>query len=647
MLCRPPVLPEHAMCGIAGIVHRDASYQWDPAVVEAMRDVLWHRGPDDAGTYLGRGAALCSRRLAILDLSERGHMPMASPDSRYWIVYNGEVYNYRELRKPLEALGETFASNTDTEVLLRLFIREGPSMLHRLNGMFAIAIWDSLERRLFLARDRLGIKPLYLAAGKETLHFASEEKSLFIAGVDPELDPDCLEELVLFRYVAGGRTPFRAVQRLLPGHYLVWQDGRTQQLRWWNLGQQAAQHRESGEERGASWFAGAFDSSVNLRRISDVPVGVLLSGGLDSSSVAASLAMQAGDGVASFTVRFGEAGYDEGDLARAVATQYQLEVFETEVPPQELPNRLRKACWFNDEPLAHAGDVHLNAIATIAKSHVTVLLSGEGADEFMGGYVRYQPLLRPRTLAALRPVLPRLRGLLGVKGRVAKLARYLGTGSWPELVMYNACEVYPQELEILGSPGQRNHIYRAQVLDEAKQFHPADPARQAMYLDQHTFLCSLLDRNDRMTMGASIECRVPFLDYRLVETLAELPTHALWAAGRGKAILRQALGSRLPEQVLRGRKWGFAVPWSQYLRQVEGLKGALLEVPLTLHHAGVPWGKEQMRRLVDGFLAGDDRNDALVRQLFQLGFWHESYFRELSHRRQQVFSRTSAPALVS
>lgn len=598
-----------------------------------MRDVLAHRGPDDAGTYLGRGAALCSRRLAILDLSPRGHMPMASPEARYWIVYNGEVYNYRELRKDLEAAGEVFASNTDTEVLLRLFLREGPAMLPRLNGMFAFAIWDSVERRLFLARDRFGIKPLYLTVGRDTLHFASEEKALFVAGVDPALDEDCWEELLLFRYVAGERTPFRSVQRLLPGHYLYWQEGGIQQHRWWHLGEAAVRARQCNGSGDPAWFAEAFDDSVNLRRISDVPVGVLLSGGVDSGSVAASLARQAGEGVASFTVRFDEPRYDEGQLARAVSTRYQLRCLETRLTPDALPERLRRACWFNDEPLAHAGDVHLHALATMAKPHVTVLLSGEGADEFLGGYVRYRPLARPRALAAIHPVLPRLRGWFPSGSRMEKLARYLGSSGVNDLATFNACEVFPHEMEQLGPPVRREFPYRTQALQEARQFHPAEPARQAMYVDQHTYLCSLLDRNDRMTMGASIECRVPFLDYRLVQTVAGLPSSAFWRGSHSKHLLRHALGSRLPEPVLQGRKWGFAVPWSHYLRTVGGLRDALREVPSTLSHAGAPWAKPRLENLVGEFLAGDNRQEAMVRQLFQVAFWHESYFGELRHRR--------------
>src|SRR6267378_4492466 len=227
------------MCGICGVFSGDATYPVTEKVLVSMRDLMARRGPDDAGHYLRSGAALGSRRLSILDLSDRGHMPMSTEDGRYCITYNGEVYNFRELRQVLESRGYTFRSNSDTEVVLKLYVEYGPEMLNRLNGMFAIAIWDEQERTLFLARDRLGIKPLYYAEQDGRFYFASEAKALFAAGVNQEFDSETWEELLYFRYVAGERTPYVGVRRLLPGHYLVWNDGRTRTKRWWNLGERA------------------------------------------------------------------------------------------------------------------------------------------------------------------------------------------------------------------------------------------------------------------------------------------------------------------------------------------------------------------------------------------------------------------------
>ncbi|MCA1585234.1 MAG: asparagine synthase (glutamine-hydrolyzing) [Acidobacteria bacterium] len=552
------------MCGICGIVSRDRNESVDHEVLLAMRDAITHRGPDDAGHFFGPGIALGSRRLSILDLSPRGHMPMATADERFWITYNGEVYNYRALRATLEGRGHRFRSDTDTEVVLELYADRGPAMLSDLNGMFALAIWDRQERTLFVARDRLGIKPCYYASSGARFYFASEEKALFAAGIPAEFDRSTWEELLCFRYVAGEQTPYVGIKRLLPGHYLIWKDGRVQTHRWWHLGERAQAVQLPQDH--LAWYRDTFDDSVNLRRISDVPVGVLLSGGLDSSSVAASLASQAGSGVASFTVRFSEPGYDEGPIAQDVATKWRLDAHELTVTPRDLLNRLHRASWLNDEPLVHGNEVHLWAISEYAKPHVTVLLSGEGGDETLSGYIRYQPLKYPRLLRSARASLLPLAAMLPLKGRARKLKRFLSMESLDSFVLFNACEVLPADLSLLGFKAAASFPFRERVLDEAQVFYPGDPHRQAMYSDQHTFLCSILDRNDRMTMGVSIECRVPFLDYRLVEGVAALPSKAIRAGFHTKPILRRSLGNRLPESVLRQKKIGFGVPWRQYLR---------------------------------------------------------------------------------
>ena len=605
------------MCGICGIVGpRDYPVHED--VLVAMRDAMVHRGPDDAGLYLGAGVGLASRRLAILDLSDRGRMPMSTPDGRYVIVYNGEVYNFLELRAGLEAKGITFRSSTDTEVLLYLYQEEGPAMLHRLNGMFALAIWDARERTLFLARDRLGIKPLVYAVQGGVLYFASEEKALFAAGVTPEFDTSTWEELLLFRYVAGERTPYRGVKRLLPGHTGFWRDGTLTTRRFWHLGEAARQsHVPSPAD---AWFRDLFDSAVDLRRISDVPLGVLLSGGLDSGSVAASLARQVGASLDCFNVRFTQRGYDEGARAKSIADRWKLLYHDLFVPETSLWDRLQQAAWFNDAPPAHGSDLFLHAVSEFAKPRVTVLLSGEGADELLGGYVRYRPLSMPTAMACLRPSLSAAAAAFHLNGRVGKLARFLGLGDMESFVLFNPCEVLPAELRRFGMELEGGWEFRRQILAEAESLYPGEYVRQAMYLDQHTFLCSLLDRNDRMTMGASIECRVPFLDYRLVEGLASLPSGII---GDGnKRLLRQAIGNRLPVEVLRGRKWGFAVPWSTYLRSVPELKEFVRELPDVEPIRSGPLEPRSIRRAVDAFMAGSDRNAALIQELVMISVWH-------------------------
>jgi asparagine synthase (glutamine-hydrolysing) len=618
------------MCAICGILYNDPTCPLDHARCLAMRDSMIHRGPDDSGIYHGEGVVLGSRRLAILDLSEQGHMPMGTPDGRYWITYNGEAYNYRELRPALEAKGYRFRSTTDTEVLLYSYAEEGPAMLNRLNGMFAFAIWDAQERTLFLARDRMGIKPLYYAWQGGALYFASEQKALFAAGINPQFDHSTWEELLCFRYVAGERTPFAGVKRLLPGHYALWKDGKMQIRRWWNLSERAQALGADTSREPVAWFRDTFDASVALRMISDVPIGVLLSGGLDSSCVVASLGAKGAAGLASFTVRFKESGYDEGPLAKVVAHKYGLNFHELTVDQSELPKLLRGCSWFNDEPLAQANDLHLYAIAKYAKPLVTVLLSGEGADEMLGGYVRYRPLRHLRLLDRMRPWMAMAIKCLptGVAGsfgsRMQKLNRFLEMSGTDSFVLFDSCDVLPTMLSDLGMKPDDDFLFRRKVLTEAKMLYPGVPLRQAMYLDQHTFLCSILDRNDRTTMGASIECRVPFLDYRLVEGLAALPSSVLVNGIHSKILLRKAFSTRLPEAIQRHRKWGFGVPWSNYFQTMSEFRELIATLPSRAPVCDGPFDRSKVKQVVDAYLRGDLSYHAIIRQLVFIAVWHKT-----------------------
>jgi asparagine synthase (glutamine-hydrolysing) len=603
------------MCGICGIAYPDVRQVVDGQSLVQMRDVMTHRGPDDAGSHIAPGIGLGSRRLAILDLSDRGRMPMSTPDGRFWIVHNGEIYNYRELRAPQEGRGHRFVSNTDTEVLLNLFAAEGPSMLQKLNGMFAFAIWDARERQLFIARDRLGVKPLFYALNRGALHFASEEKALFAAGVCARFDHGVWEELLCFRFVAGEQTPFEGVRRLQPGHYLLWKDGHTHIQRWWNLSDRARALREIPPRDPVGWYRETFDDAVDIRRIGDVPVGVLLGGGLDSSTVAASLARQVGREVPSFTVGFPEPEYDERPLARRMAEHIHLQGQHIAVPADRLLTKLQEACWYNDEPLAHTSDAHLLAISQHAKRLVTVLLSGEGADETLGGYVRYRPLRYRRLFPVTKRALRLFRRSVSHHHRWMKLGRFLELGTSQRFVLYNACETLPDDLAQLGLAPTAEPSYRERVLAEAQGLYPGDLVRQAMYSDQHTFLASVLDRSDRMTMGASIECRVPFLDYRLVEGLAALPTRVLLRGPGSKPLLRRSLGDRLPRDVLRHHKWGFGVPWKSYVRSVPDLRHAVEALPR--HHLILdsPIDLRRLKARLESFWAGDDQSFPLILQL--------------------------------
>jgi asparagine synthase (glutamine-hydrolysing) len=612
------------VCAICGIVQLDPARGVAPELIVRMRDAMVHRGPDDAGVHVEANVGLGHRRLSILDLSERGRQPMFTPDGRYAIVHNGEVYNFRELRRPLELAGVRFRSDTDTEVLLHLFAAEGPAMLHRLNGMFAFAVWDAAERRLFIARDRVGVKPLYWSLHDGSLRFASEPKALFASGQRPAFDHGSWEELLCFRYVAGDRTPYQGVNRLLPGHYLTTRGGPPEIHRWWNLAERVLA-QGAAESDSPETYRALLDDAVALCRISDVSVGVLLSGGLDSSAIAASMAHQAGGGVASFTVRFDEPLYDEGAFSRQVADRHGLARHELVVAPERYFEGLEEAARLNDEPLAHGQDLHLLAVSRLAKPRVTVLLSGEGADETMAGYVRYRPLRFPRLLDALRPLAPLARFARGQR-RIRKLGEFLGLGGVDAFVFYNSCDALPAHLPLLGLEPTGQHGYRRGVLEEARRFS-SDAVSQVMYYDTHTFLCSLLDRNDRMTMGASIECRVPFLDHRLVERAFARPSASYFGQGQGKWLLRRAMQPRLPASVLAHKKWGFGVPWPKLLRAVPALRERVAAIPGSALIRESPLDPVRVGRVMNDFLAGDDSLSFLAIELLMIAMWHDACVR--------------------
>ena len=624
------------MCGICGIIHFDPARSVDQTQLLNMRDSMTYRGPDDAGHYVDGNVGLGSRRLSIIDLSERGHMPMFSADERYVIVYNGEIYNYLDLRATLEQKGWCFRSRTDTEVLLALFAEMGSGMLNHLNGMFAIAIWDKREKALFLARDRSGIKPLYYALWDDSLFFGSEIKSLLAAGLPLELDHSIWGELLMFRFLSGPKTPYCQIKELLPGHFLIFREKNISMQRWWNLGDRVLQQREQLPLNAVDWYRNAFDESVDMQCISDVPLGVLLSGGLDSSSLAASLAAQGNRDLDSFTVRFQEKLYDEGALAKQMAEQWRLKFNDLFLTPQQVYDLLREAVWLNDEPLAHGNEVHILAISRLAKPLVTVLLSGEGADETLGGYVRYRPLLYGHWLERGAPLINRLDQLFRWNGRWHKLARFLRMDSLDAFILYNSCDVLPSELEQIGIRAYPELEYRWQVLNEARRIYPDEPVRQLMYLDLHTFLVSELDRIDRMTMGASIEARVPFLDHRLIEINASLPIGAHFQFGLGKQLARKAFRERLPRSILKNRKWGFGVPWIHYYREFPQFREIVADLDKQQPIVDSPLDRKKIRQLVQEFLRGDDSGNALVQQLFMITVWwqgvqkHHGAFNKLS-----------------
>ena len=617
------------MCGIAGILNFNRDNLISQKRLSEMRDVIKHRGPDAAGIYINKNIGFAHRRLSIIDLSEGGIQPFSSDDGRYTIVFNGEIYNYLEIRKILEEKGEVFRTKTDTEVLLKLFIERGVDCLELLNGMFSFAIWDNTTKKLIIVRDRIGVKPLYYSIFNEALFFASEIKSILCAGVPAEINKDGLEEHLLFRYIAGENTLFKYVKRLLPGHFMqIDATFNVEIKRWWNLSEKIQNNREHIPKRPFEWFEETFYSAVKYRTISDVPIGLMLSGGLDSGSIAVALANNGEKNLSSFTVSFQEKEYNESHLAKLVSDKFNLNFHQVELEGDKLLEELKEATWLLDEPLVHQNDAQMLGLAKYAKNYVSVLLSGEGGDEFIGGYVRYKPLNYYngiRLAAAMSPIL-KFFDSSKIVNRFEKLERYLKNRPSTSLVSLNAADTYPLDLLKMGYDiNIEKFTYRQTILKEAQKVYPLEYSRQAMYLDLFIHMSSVLDRNDRMTMGAGIECRVPFMDYRLMEMIPALPSNLLLKGKKGKFLLFNSVAKKLPEEVLRFKKLGFSVPWEKYLTKDDVFNTYLIE--LERHSEHHFFDKIDTKMVIKLFKAGNPVGRSMLRHLFMFDQWYDGYFK--------------------
>jgi asparagine synthase (glutamine-hydrolysing) len=609
------------MCGIAGLVYADRSRPCDAGTIVAMRDVMPYRGPDDVGVHLDGPAGLGFRRLSIIDLGG-GHQPMASPGDRHWIIFNGEIYNYQALREELLAKGCTFRTHSDTEVILHLYAERGEECVQALNGMFAFAIWDSQRRRLFLARDRMGVKPLYYTQTGEAFLFGSEIKSLLASGlVTAARRESALAEYLIFRQAAGPETMFRDIFSLPPGCTMTVQDGGTRISRYWSP-------RPSGDampmafDEAVRRLGELLEDSVRLRLISDVPVGSFCSGGVDSSLVTALAARRKPDPVNTFSVGFDERDYDESKYATMVSKQYGTIHHELRVGHEEFSDLFPTMVWHNDEPLDFANSVHIFALSRLAKQQVTVVLTGEGSDELFAGYPRYRiPELVShwrRIPAALRRMMARLTG----DHRLAKLERYAQMAG-DDAVLFNPSYL---SAELVGELAPKLMPlaleFRRQCLRDVNAL-AVEPVNRVSLLDQESFLVSILHRQDKMSMAASIESRVPFMDYRIVEFANRLPVDCKLRRGSGKAVVKGVARQHLPTEVVDRRKSGFGVPLGSWFRSPKGL-GARLDLLMESPAADV-FDQHTLRRLVSEHRQGvRDHAEALWTAL-NLVTWREAF----------------------
>jgi asparagine synthase (glutamine-hydrolysing) len=557
------------MCGIAGIINfTDELVKED--ILYRMGEAIKHRGPDDSGVWTNGKVGFAHQRLSIIDTSKDGHQPMHSSDKRYSIIFNGEIYNHNEFRAELKAKGFNFKSTSDTEVLLYMYITYGASMLHRLNGMFAFAIWDEQKKELFVARDRFGVKPLYYYLDINKFIFASESKAIFATGVAKEINSANLNEWLMYRYVAGENTLYKGIHKLLPGHTaIIKPNGHFRDTRWYHLGDRILSHAKINNPK--NWFEETFHQSVKYRMMADVPVGVLLSGGLDSSSITASLKLSGFKDISTFNIGFKDYVNNESDIAQQFSKSLNYPFHSIKLEGNELYNTLIQSIHHLEEPLVHMNDPQILAISSYAKKHVKVLLSGEGADEIMGGYVRYKTFryigLRNQIYYTLKLTPEKYKN-----NRLKKLERYLKIGGLNQLIMGNASNYFESDFDELGINylGISND-YRSRIMQEARLVFPNNPTKQLLYYDQHTYLQSLNERNDSATMAAGIECREPFQDYRIVEGIGTLNTNWLTAGKKGKKILFETMKHHLPENITSFRKIGLSVPWIKQIKESESL----------------------------------------------------------------------------
>ncbi|UPU37631.1 asparagine synthase (glutamine-hydrolyzing) [Geomonas paludis] len=548
------------MCGIAGVVTIDNQIP-DLAQLQKMADCIAHRGPDDAGYYRSEGVGLCHRRLSIIDLSERGHQPMASDDGTLCIVYNGEIYNYLEIKKELVAKGHLFRSDSDTEVVLRAYQQWGENALTLMNGMFAFVIWDSRKKSLFAARDRVGIKPFYYYFDGSAFVFGSEIKALLRhARVPTEPDLDSIRRYLLFGNTMGEGTWYRGIKTLAPGHCLTLAGGHLRTTRYWDISYRPDYSRSFASF--AEELRGLLADSVALHLRSDVPVGAYLSGGIDSSSVVSLASSMLPGGIHTFSAAFKEGGeFDERRYIGIVSQRSRTRHHEVFPEGSELPQLLPRLLWHLDEPVIGAAILPMYRVCELAaKSGVKVVNGGQGGDELFGGYP-------PCYVTAARNVLLQARQGKASSELLAELLfvpRYLYQGGALDRLVARLRPAPKGVSWLREGTGSRREI--GAIWDAALAASPAqNPFDQMSYLSLKYFLQGLLQQEDRMSMAWSIESRVPLLDYRIIEFSGTVPSWMKVRRGVLKSLLREAVRGVVPDEVLdRTDKKGYPTPTGRW-----------------------------------------------------------------------------------
>ena len=566
------------MCGICGKIFFEKDKRVDPQLIKMMADSMYHRGPDDEGAYLSGNIALGHRRLSIIDLN-RGKQPISNEDESVWIVFNGEIYNYQDLREKLIRRDHQFKTDTDTEVIVHAYEEFGEDCVKRLRGMFAFAIWDDRNQALFIARDRVGIKPLYYSLGTEQLVFASEMKAILQdPSVDREVNLPIIDRFLTYFYIPGDETLLKSIRKLRPGHTLTVRRGKADIRQYWDLsftsGNKAHTLNESKEE-----LLGLLKEAVRLHMISDVPVGFLLSGGVDSTAMLNLSLNETDKDLSTFTIGFdGEDFADERVYARLAAEKFGTKHYEMTIKAQDFVEFLPSYVWHMEEPVCEPPAIALYYVSKLASEHVKVLISGEGGDEAFAGYQNYRNLVWLERLKKLagpfkRPVSDFLKGLEGVAslGRLEKYVQlisvpfdqyYYGRTSSP-FTFFNSIfkEFYsPDFLRFIDKDRSTEPTRRC-----LERNHSRDYLSRMLYTDTKTWLPDdLLLKADKITMANSVELRVPLLDHEVLEFAADIPSHFKVSGITTKHLLKAAFRNLIPDEIIKREKTGFPVPYAKW-----------------------------------------------------------------------------------
>ncbi len=627
------------MCGIAGILRFDGLNPDDILAIGGMTDSLAHRGPDDRGVYVSRTvppvAALGHRRLSIIDLSSGGRQPMADPTGRYRIVYNGEIYNYRELRELLRMRGWEFRSASDTEVLLYLYIAWGSVALSMVDGMFSFAVWDEKERTLFAARDRAGKKPFYYWSGGGKFLFASEIKALL---AHPEMEAvqntERFHEYLSLRYVPGPHTLFKGVFKLPPASWMTVSRHGMEVRRFWDVQPDLPREGRNGNDSKRR-FLDRLTDAVEKRLVADVPVGAFLSGGIDSSAVVAAMHRAAGENVKTYSVGFDSPWESELVYARKVSRLFRTDHHELTVTHADFRDALETLVWNREMPVSEPADIPIYRMSALAREKVKVVLSGEGGDEILGGYYKY--VLEPYS-EYYRMLPSPLKGLVELAAkrlpfRFKKVFHYLkasdiGDGLQRSFAWFASLD----ENEILGEDFRRHAFRPPEGLAERLELLGYGNPEAMFYLDMGYWLPdNLLERADRITMAHSLELRAPFLDHRLVEFCFALPIDRKIRGLATKRILKEAMLEILPAEIVRRPKVGFATPLRHWLRKElrDWAEDIVFSAPC--RQRGL-FDHGQLRKMFDAHVSGTRDHSKAIWTVINLELWCEIFFGGIQER---------------